>query len=275
MTKTKEIKNSLNNTLLIDAVIQEDIDQVTKLLESGVTVDKMNNEGTTALMEASYNGNLDIVKLLLSYNADPNLVDKDGFNSFVWAFMTKNFHIMRELLIKAKMWSSNKEFNKRTWKGTMSTFNLYYEDIHGIENPYFKMSKTTFHNQQIKKNEGVVKYDSKIYEVGSVSESLKNCFDHNNEYFSPHDSSHWIKKKKAKQVSSMQKNNLEVEYSYDQKKFTTSFKQYRDSRMCAYCKRQGKCYDCEPIKDKKAMNKIRLFKSPTKRFNNITDHDIK
>ena len=275
MSKLKEYKNTLNNTLLIDAVIEEDIDQVTKLLKSRVTVDKMNNEGTTALMEASYIGNMDIVKLLLSYNADPTLVDKDGFNSFVWAFKAKNFHIIRELLIKVKMWSSNKEFNKRIWERTIGNFDLYYNEIHGYTTPYFKMTKSAFHNQQIKKkNEGVVKYDSKIYEIGSVSESLKNCFDHNGEYFSPHDSSHWVKKKNAKQVNSMRKNTMEVGYNYEQNKFTTSFRQYRDHPMCAYCHRRGKCYDCEPIKEKKAMNKIRLYKSPTKRFNNITDYDV-
>lgn len=271
MSKSKVINNKLNNTLLIDAVIEEDIDQVTKLLESRVIVDKMNNEGTTALMEASYIGNLEIVKLLLSYNADPNLVDKDGYSSFIWAYKAKHFHIIRELLIKTKMWSSNKEFNKRIWKETIMNFNLYYDEIHGHKTPYFKMEKSTFHTQQIKKNEGVVKYDSKIYELGSVSESLNNCFDHNNEYFSPHDSSHWLKKKIAKQVHSMRKNNMEVEFNYNQKKFTTSFRQYRDHPMCSYCKRQGKCYDCEPIKDKKAMNKIRLFKSPTKKFNNLEE----
>lgn len=270
MSKSKNLYNT-NNTNLITAIIEEDIDQVQRLLESGVTVDKMNNKGKTALMEASYIGNLEIVKLLLSYDANPNLVDKDGFSSFVWAYKEKNFHIIKELLIKVKMWSSNKEFNKRIWKETMMIFDLYYDQIHGHKTPYFKMEKSTFNTQQIKKNEGVVKYDSKIYELGSVSESLNNCFDHNDEYFSPHDSSHWVKKKMAKQVNSMRSNNMRVEFDYDQKKFATNFTQYRDHPMCSYCKRQGKCHDCEPIKDKKALNKIRLFKSPTKKFNNLEE----
>jgi ankyrin repeat protein len=274
MSKSKVINNKHNNTLLIDAVIEEDIDQVTKLLESQVIVDKMNNNGITALMEASHIGNLEIVKLLLSYNADPNLIDKNGFNSFVWAYKAKNFHIIKELLIKVKMWSSNKEFNKRIWERTMGNFELYYDVIHGHEPPNFKMPKSSFYSQQIRKNDGVVKYDSKIYEIGSVSESLNNCFDHNGEYFSPHDSSHWVKKKNAKKVHSMRKNTMEIEFNYEQRKFTTNFRQYRDHPMCAFCKREGRCHDCEPIKDKKAMNKIRLYKSPTKRFNNIEDHDF-
>ena len=272
MTKSKEFNNNLNNTLLIDAVIDEDINQVTKLLESGVTVDKMNNEGTTALMEASFNGNLDIAKLLLSYDADPNLVDKSGLNSFVWAYKGKNFSVLRELLIKAKMWSSNKKFNKTVWKETLQTFEIYREEVNGL-NPYNK--KDNFNNQQIKKNNGIVKYDSKLYEVASSSESLKNCFDHDGYYDASHDSSHWVKNKKAQHKYNSRKNSLRIEFNYGKGIFSPTFMQYKDAQTCAYCqKRCGSACDFEYLKEKKAMNKIRVIGSPTKRFNNITDYDV-
>ena len=151
MSKSTETNNiTLNNTLLIDAVIEENTERVSELLASRVTVDKMNNEGTTALMEASYIGNLEIVKLLLSYNADPTLVDKDGFSSFVWAFKGKNKDVMRELLIKANMWSSNKKISNKIMKETLQNFEVYRDRIEGRIPDYQKMSKDMFNNQQIR-----------------------------------------------------------------------------------------------------------------------------
>jgi len=274
MTKSKEFSNNLNNTLLIDAVIEEDIDQVTKLLESGVTVDKMNNEGTTALMEASFNGNLNIVKLLLSYDADPNLVDKSGLNSFVWAYKAKNFSVLRELLIKVRMWSSDKKFNKTIWKQTLQTFEIYHDVINRMSS-YHKISKDIFNNQEIKKNKGIVKYNSMLDELASSSESLKNCFDHDGYYDAPHDSSHWLKNKKAQQKYNSKKNSLRIDFNYGKGKFTPTFMQYKDTQMCAYCqKRCGSACDFEYLKEKKAMNKIRVIGSPTKRYNNITEYDV-
>ena len=275
MSKSTETNNiTLNNTLLIDAVIEENTERVSELLASRVTVDKMNNEGTTALMEASYIGNLEIVKLLLSYNADPTLVDKDGFSSFVWAFKGKNKDVMRELLIKANMWSSNKKISNKIMKETLQNFEVYRDRIEGRIPDYQKMTKDMFNNQQIRKNNGIMKYDSKIYEVGSVTDSFKKCFDHNDEYFAPHDSSHWVKKKKAHEKYMLRNNNMEVAYDWNTGKFSPCFRQYKNGFMCSYClKRNGTC-DEDTLTDKKAMNKIRVFGSPTKRFNNIKDYEV-
>jgi hypothetical protein len=265
--------NNLNNTPLINAVIEEDIDQVTKLLESRVTVDKMNNDGTTALMEASFNGNLDIVKLLLSYNADPNLVDKNGCSSFNWAYETKNFNVLRELLIKIRVWSSDKDFNKKIWKETLQNFKNYRTYIchNSIYNPYF--SNNSINKQQIKKNEGIVKYDSKMYELGSYSEALKYSFDNTGYYKLTHDSSNWVKKKKAQQIYNSKKNVLGLDYG-DKYVLSPFFRQDKECKICDYCHERVNIIDCgKPIKENKAWNDIRHIGSPTKRFNNITDYD--
>jgi hypothetical protein len=207
------------------------------------------------------------------YDADPNLVDKSGLNSFVWAYKAKNFSVLRELLIKVRMWSSDKKFNKTIWKQTLQTFEIYHDVINRMSS-YHKISKDIFNNQEIKKNKGIVKYNSMLDELASSSESLKNCFDHDGYYDAPHDSSHWLKNKKAQHKYNSKKNSLRIDFNYGKGKFTPTFMQYKDTQMCAYCqKRCGSACDFEYLKEKKAMNKIRVIGSPTKRYNNITEYE--
>lgn len=216
MIELTQINNS-KYTSLIDATIDNDVEKVKHIIESGVIIDKMNNNGMTALMLASYSGNLDILKLLLSYDANPHLIDKSGFSSFVWAYKAKHYHILQELLIKAKMWTSCKEINKKIWIDTMHLLDNYQDNIN-------QMSKETFNNQQIQKKKGIkIKYDSKIFKLANISESLMNCFDHNGDYFAHHDSSHWLKKKKAKYTDTLKKKKIHIYFDYGKCKFVPSF----------------------------------------------------
>ncbi|WP_201402714.1 ankyrin repeat domain-containing protein [Kaistia sp. 32K] len=75
--------NRFGGTALIPAAERGHVDTVRTLIEAGVAVDHVNNLGWTALLEAIILGNggekhQQIVQLLLSAGADPNLPDREG-----------------------------------------------------------------------------------------------------------------------------------------------------------------------------------------------------
>ncbi len=70
---------------LIDAVENNDIRLVQKLLDSGVDINIISNDGDTALNYASVNGNLEIVRLLLKNRADPNIQNDFGWTALMIA----------------------------------------------------------------------------------------------------------------------------------------------------------------------------------------------
>jgi len=84
---------------IIAAIIQNDIEQMKKLIEAeSGRVNNLDEQGRTPLMWAAYvnyknselvakdeEKRLDAVKLLLEKNADMNLKDKDGWTALMWA----------------------------------------------------------------------------------------------------------------------------------------------------------------------------------------------
>jgi serine/threonine-protein phosphatase 6 regulatory ankyrin repeat subunit B len=65
-------------TMLMAAIVSEHIDIVRWLLDHGARIDNVDNEGHTALMTAAGAGSPDIVALLLSRNAAPDLRDRQA-----------------------------------------------------------------------------------------------------------------------------------------------------------------------------------------------------
>ena len=57
---------------------RDNYERVTQLIKKNVNINFQDKDGNTALMFASYNKNLNIVKLLLNNGANPNLQDKNG-----------------------------------------------------------------------------------------------------------------------------------------------------------------------------------------------------
>jgi len=73
-----ESQFAVGATMLMAAILSEHIDIVRWLLDHGARIDNVDNEGHTALVMAAGAGSQDIVALLLSRNAAPDLRDRQA-----------------------------------------------------------------------------------------------------------------------------------------------------------------------------------------------------
>jgi ankyrin repeat protein len=84
---------------LIEAVFYQDLEGLREVIDSGVDLDARDpNSGSTALMLASSFGFLDMVELLLSSGADPNIADNRGMTALMAAAQVSQ--PMMELLLE-------------------------------------------------------------------------------------------------------------------------------------------------------------------------------
>ena len=67
------------------------------LLDAGSEPDRIDEEGTTALMRASWNGHIAIVNALLQEGADPSRRDKNGRTALDYALREGHTEIMNRL----------------------------------------------------------------------------------------------------------------------------------------------------------------------------------
>ena len=68
------------------------------LLEQGANVTAKDGDSWTALHHASFNGNLDMIKLLMEYKTDISAKDIDNWNSLHLASQKGHFHISKLLI---------------------------------------------------------------------------------------------------------------------------------------------------------------------------------
>lgn len=85
--------------VLLIASEQGDNKQVRVLLEQGVNPNCVDEEGCSALLNASYYGYLEIVILLLTHKANPNIVNNDGWSPLMYASVAGHTAIV-EILIQ-------------------------------------------------------------------------------------------------------------------------------------------------------------------------------
>jgi ankyrin repeat protein len=93
---------------LIIATTESSLDVVKALLEKGANPNAKGLHGETALNYAAMNAMIDRAKLLLEHGADPNIRDSAGKSSYDLAYTTNpdsrvqaNFQKMRSLLSNA------------------------------------------------------------------------------------------------------------------------------------------------------------------------------
>lgn len=70
---------------LVKAVLNVNFKEINRLLDEGSNIDFQDSHGRSALMIASWNSYLGIVKLLLDRGADPNLQSNDGSTALMYA----------------------------------------------------------------------------------------------------------------------------------------------------------------------------------------------
>ena len=75
---------------IFQAVKTKNIDQIEYFLGQGYAVNIKDISGNTPLTYAIQSGDLKIVKLLLSYGADPNIYDSTGYSVYCSAKFSNN-----------------------------------------------------------------------------------------------------------------------------------------------------------------------------------------
>lgn len=94
------IKNKMwfsKNMALINAAEKGDINDVKKLIKSGIDFEIKNNDNFTALYIAVFNGKLDIAKELIKAGADVNAKDYSGYNAINKAAINEHIDIIKVL----------------------------------------------------------------------------------------------------------------------------------------------------------------------------------
>ena len=64
---------------------EEHSDIVIELLDAGADIEAADCGGFTSLMWSAYKGNLEITKILLKRNANPNVYDLNNISPLIWA----------------------------------------------------------------------------------------------------------------------------------------------------------------------------------------------
>ena len=95
-------QSSTGLTALMAASKNGRIDLVKKLLNQKVKIDAQGKDGVTALMLAADSNQLDIVKLLLEKNADPNLEDQSGWTALMKAVYQGNTNCVEVLATRSR-----------------------------------------------------------------------------------------------------------------------------------------------------------------------------
>jgi len=92
------LKNS-TNTLLFDAVRQDNLSEVSDLINNGADIEARDNAGQTPLHIAAYHGFTDIANFLITKGAEIDSTDNREGTPLHWAAVNKNQDIII-LLIK-------------------------------------------------------------------------------------------------------------------------------------------------------------------------------
>ncbi len=83
-----------------NSVIKKDIDKLSELISAGMDINIQDDNGWTGLHFAAQDSNIDIMNLLLKYDANPNLIDIHGNGPLWTATMNAkgNFECVKVLL---------------------------------------------------------------------------------------------------------------------------------------------------------------------------------
>ena len=72
-----------SSIVLLEAAARNDLDEVRRLLESGVSPDSTNEDGLTALHQCCIDDSEEMMKILVQYGGDPNATDTEKWTPLV------------------------------------------------------------------------------------------------------------------------------------------------------------------------------------------------
>ena len=108
------IQNEHGWTALMIASYHGNLDVVKVLVENGADVNIQSNTGLTALMIASHTDHLDVVKLLIEIGADISIQKICGKTALIKALTWGNFDVVKAL---------------KNWRSFLPEFTIYYKRI--------------------------------------------------------------------------------------------------------------------------------------------------
>jgi ankyrin repeat protein len=97
---SKAVEKEGEHTNLMRAALNGDLEVMKVLLTDGADVNERNAEGRTALMFAAANSQTEAAKALLDHDADVNLVANDGGTALILAASAGDIELIRLLLSK-------------------------------------------------------------------------------------------------------------------------------------------------------------------------------
>jgi hypothetical protein len=83
---------------IVDAAYENKTDLIKQMVQSGVNIESVNDDGTTVLMVSAYKGNVDLVKFLLDSGASIETRDNRGSTPLMWASMGGDVDVVELLL---------------------------------------------------------------------------------------------------------------------------------------------------------------------------------
>ncbi|MBX9837760.1 MAG: ankyrin repeat domain-containing protein [Silvanigrellaceae bacterium] len=136
----EQLKNSFSNIAifskkksLFQAVVNNDIEQVEKLLKNGFDPNIIEDKYETSLIEAINNNYLEIVLLLLEYNVDVNQCNSINQSPLEVAIFSDNQHKLVPLLLFAGAKINENEWNEAA-KLQIANGMLNKDDFDKIDN---------------------------------------------------------------------------------------------------------------------------------------------
>lgn len=96
-----------NSVVVLEAAARNDIEEVGRFLEQGVSADVTNCDGLTPLHQCCIDNNADMLRLLLDYGANVNAQDSEK-----WTPLHGNFHTHMHITIEYA--TKNMNYKKQT-----------------------------------------------------------------------------------------------------------------------------------------------------------------
>ena len=77
-----------SSIVLLEAAARNDLDEVRRLLETGVSPDSTNEDGLTALHQCCIDDSEEMMKILVQYGGNPNATDTEKWTPLVRPTLT-------------------------------------------------------------------------------------------------------------------------------------------------------------------------------------------